>query len=223
MTVGDLEEAIGILKVLLTALLGTLSGEVGRQGAELRYAVGDLGANAASLLQAGTIFTPLWTCFENAFAAGATVPAFEVVRSIMLAQAPVSLTATEVVNRAIQMALAEEVKILAGTTFSSSQDVFAALAALNSAFDQAEEFAADNRDPSTYQALIAAHATATADLTTRAAYLPALVTYSYSRVLTSHALANSLYGEASRCDEIRAENKIIHPAFCPPSGTALSQ
>ena len=86
--------------------------------------------------------------------------------------------------------------------------------------DQAEEFAADNRDPSTFQALIAAHAAATADLTTRAAYLPAMVTYSVQRVLTSHALANRLYGDASRCDELRAENKIIHPAFFPLTGTA---
>ena len=79
MTIGDLEEAIGVLKTLLTALLGTLSGQVGRRGADLRYAVGDLGASASTLLQAGTIGAPLWACFEDAFAAGATVTGFEMV------------------------------------------------------------------------------------------------------------------------------------------------
>jgi prophage DNA circulation protein len=36
-------------------------------------------------------------------------------------------------------------------------------------------------------------------------------------------LAYRLYADASRADEIRAENKVVHPAFCPPTGIALSR
>jgi prophage DNA circulation protein len=35
-------------------------------------------------------------------------------------------------------------------------------------------------------------------------------------------MAYKLYDDASRCDELRQENKVVHPAFCPPTGRALS-
>ena len=147
----------------------------------------------------------------------------ERVRLAMLALTPRSIAAIAVATAGVRFALGREARILAATTFTSSQDVFAAVAQINGAFEAAEEFAADNRDPAAYQALIALHAAVVRDLTTRGASLPALVTYRVARVLTSHALANRLYGDASRCDELRAENKIIHPAFMPPTGTALSE
>ena len=223
MTIGDLDDAVGILDRLLDALLATLSGQAGRQGAALRYAIGDLRADAAAAVQGAALGTPLSACFADARAAGATVVGFEAVRLAMIAEAPLGLAGTIVANAGIRMALAEEASVLAATSFASSQDVFAAVAAINAGFEQAEEFAADNRDPAAYQALVAAHAAAVRDLTTRAASLPALVTYRVARSLTSHALANRLYGTVSRCDELRAENQIANPAFMPPVGTALSE
>lgn len=223
MTLGDLDEATAILATLLSALLGTLTGQLGRQGAELRYAVGDLQASAAASLQAGTLGAALLECFALATSAGATVVGMEAVRAAMQAETPSGLPGIAVANAGIRFALAQEARILAATTFASSQDVFAAIVQQNAGFEAAEEFAADNRDPATYQALIAVHAAVTRDLTTRAVSLPALVSYAVPRVLSTHALANRLYGDASRCDELRAENKIINPAFCPLSGTALSE
>jgi len=35
-------------------------------------------------------------------------------------------------------------------------------------------------------------------------------------------IAYKLYSDASRADEVRAENKIVHPAFCPLVGYGLS-
>ena len=223
MTLGDLDEALGVLGTMLTELLGTQSGQTGRQGAELRYAVGDLRAGAPTLLRSGTLALPLLNCFQLAFYAGATLAGMDAVRAVMQTQAPSGLPGIAVANAGIRFALGREARILAATTFTSSQDVFAALARMNAAFESAEEFAADNRDPATYQALIAMHAAVTRDLTTRAIALPSLVGYAVPRILTSHALANRLYGDASRCDELRLENKIIHPAFMPTTGTALSE
>ena len=223
MTIGDLDEALGILDAMLTLLLGTLSGQVGRQGAALRYAIGDLQTAAPSLLQAGTLGLPLLNCFQLATYAGATLAGMERVRVAMAAATPTGLAGIAVANAGIRFALGREARILAATTFTSSQDVFAAIVATNAAFEAAEDFAADNRDPASYQALIAMHAAVTRDLTTRAISLPNLVTYTMARILTSHALANRLYGDASRCDELRAENKVIHPAFMPLRGTALSE
>ena len=223
MTLGDLNEALGVVDTMLTTLLGTLSGNVGREGAALRYAIGDLQAEAPALVSTGTIGLPLLGCFMAAFYAGAGYAAFDKVRLAMQAEAPIGLPGAIIANLGIRFTLGRQARVLAAITFTSSQDVFAAIAAVNGAFEAAEEYAADNRDPASYQALLALHAAVTQDLTTRAMSLPSLVTFTMPRILTSHALANRLYGDASRCDEIRAENKIIHPAFCPPSGTALSE
>jgi prophage DNA circulation protein len=35
-------------------------------------------------------------------------------------------------------------------------------------------------------------------------------------------MAYRLYADASRGDELRAENKVVHPAFSPAAGLALS-
>jgi prophage DNA circulation protein len=40
--------------------------------------------------------------------------------------------------------------------------------------------------------------------------------------MPSVALAHRLYADASRADELRNENKIVHPAFCLRDGRALS-
>lgn len=223
MTIGDLDEAIGVLNRLLARLLGTLSGDVGRQGAALRYAIGDLRASGAALLQAGTLGLPLLNVFQLAYYAGSSLADMEVVRLAMAAESPIGIPGSAVANAGIRFALGREARILASTTFTSSQDVFAALAQINASFDAATEHAADTRDPAAYQALITLHAAVVRDLTTRGASLPALVTYRVGRVMTSHTLANRLYGDASRCDELRAEGKILHPAFVPPVGTALSE
>jgi prophage DNA circulation protein len=40
--------------------------------------------------------------------------------------------------------------------------------------------------------------------------------------LPTLSIAYKLYSDASRADEIRSENKVVHPAFCPMSGHGLS-
>jgi hypothetical protein len=223
MTLAELNEAVADLGVMLKALAGVLVGAEGTDAANLYFAIGDLSANADSYLRTASLGAPLLNVFDLAFAAGATIGTLETVRTELTALTPTGLPAIAVVNAGIRMALAEEVKVLAATEFTSSQDVQAALAQINDGFDSAIEYAADNRDPTCYQALIAAHAAAVRDLTTRALSLPSIITYAFGRVMTSHALANRLYGDASRCDELRLENKIIDPHFMGITGTALSE
>ena len=218
----DLEEAEGILAEMMTALQATVPTIEGLSGALFRYAVGDLQAQAAVLLKTSVLGAPLLNCFTLAFEAGAILIDMDNVRSTMEAETPTGVPGALVANAGVRFALIVEAQILGQTTFTSSQDALAALDTISAAFDSAQIYAADNHDPANYQALIALQAKVVKDLTTRAAQLPRLVTYTQARILTSHALANRLYGDASRCDELRVENKIIHPAFCPLSGTALS-
>jgi hypothetical protein len=222
MTLGEKDEAVQVLKTMLGALLGTLSGQTGRPGALMRHAVGDLQASAADQISAGTLGLPLLNCFMLAYYAGATLAGMDGVRAAMVATTPVGLPAAAVANAGIRFALGREARILANTVFVSRDDATAAIMMMNSAFEPAEEFAADHSDPSNYQALIALHAAVTRDLSTRARPLPKLVTYSFPRSFPSLKLANRLYADASRADELRMENKAIHPAFMPRAGSALS-
>ena len=121
------------------------------------------------------------------------------------------------------MALGSEAKILAGATFTSSGDALGAMAVFQTAMEAAQDWAADNHLPALYQALLSLGAAVARDLTTRAAPLPKLTTYSFARGTSSLALAYRIYGDANRADELRAENKINHPAFMPAAGTALSE
>ena len=223
MTVDQLNEALAVLDTMLSGLLTAAPGGSGYPNADLFWAVGTLQAGAPAALQAGQLSAPLSNCFNLAITSGATLAGMQAIEAAMQAETPVGIPAQAVANAGVRYALIAESQILSNTTFTSSQDVFAALAAINCSFDAAQEYAADNQDPANYQALIALQSSVVQDLTTRAIYLPALVTYSFARTFTSHALSNRLYGTADRCDELRMENKIIHPAFMHPSGICLSE
>ena len=62
----------------------------------------------------------------------------------------------------------------------------------------------------------------TRDLKDRARYMPRIIAYDVRTSMPSLALANRLYGDGSRADELRAENDVPHPLFMPPGGRALS-
>lgn len=222
MTLDDLNEALGILDDMITVLQGSVPTAVGRPGAAFRYACGDLLASASAYLQTASLGTPLLGCFTQAIAAGASMIGMDTVRTTMSSESPTGQPGILVATAGIRFALIAEAQILAATTFTSSNDGLAALALITAAFEDAEAYAADNHDPATYQSLIALGATVARDLTTRAAPLPRLTTFSFPRPTTSHVLAYRLYGDANRCDELRGENTVIHPAFMPASGTALS-
>ena len=222
MTLDELAETDAILATMMTALSGTLAAATGTAAAELLYAIGDLRANGGTYLRAGAIGATVLNCFELSFAAGATIANMELVRLAMVAETPQSVSAVAVTNLCVQLSLAEEVKILAATTFVSRQDIDAALTNLIASFEDAVEYAADSGDSATFQALIGAQAAAVNDLNNRAQALPSIVSYAFGRPMTSYALSQRLYGDGSRADELRALNAVIDPHFMPAAGIALS-
>lgn len=222
MRIEDAQEAFDILDAMLTALLGSLVGGGGIAGAAFRYAVSDLRVTGLAQIQAGTLGLPLLEAFMLALPAGATYASLDRVRLALQAETPVSDAAAAVATAGLRFTLGRQARILAATTFPSSDAVMAALSRATDGFEAAEEYAADNRDPAAYQALIGLHAAVVHDLTTRACVLPKIVTYALPSGMTAHALANRLYGDAGRADELRAENGVAHPAFMPPTGTCLS-
>jgi prophage DNA circulation protein len=147
----------------------------------------------------------------------------ETVRIALDVEAPVSLGATMIRDRSINLALAQEGKIILAMEFVSRQDVEAIIYAIMAPFDKAEEVAADTMDPMDFRAIVELRAAIVNHLVTTARPLPTMLTYWFATPLPSLIISQRLYGDASRYDQIRNENKVVHPAFCPPEGQALSQ
>ena len=107
-------------------------------------------------------------------------------------------------------------------TFVSRGDVDTVIQSLIQPFEDAEEIAADSMDPATFQALVALHGAITNHLVKTALPLPRMLMFQFFDTLPSLVLAHRLYADAGRADELVAENKIVHPLFCPTVGRALS-
>lgn len=221
-TVANIAEGVGILTAMLTALNGVVSGQLGIPGSALFLAIGDLLAAGEADLRVSALGTPLLAVFERATAAGATLAGMNIVLAAMTAQAPAGALGVAVANAGINLALVEQARILSATTFSSSNDVTAAITSSNASFAAAEETVADSGDVGTYQALIALHGAVTRDLVKRSLQLPSLIAYSFPRSIPSLTMAWRLYADSTRADQLVAENKVIHPAFMPAHGVALS-
>lgn len=223
MTKNDLAAATALATRCLALVAAAKAGQAaGQSGAQLAYLTGLLTANAASELAAGTFWADFAKCFEAARAAGATIVQMETIRVAMAAAQPTTPVAVAVQNFAIRLALVEEAQILAATVFVSRADADAALAAISPAFDAAIETAANNFDQVAYQALVALEGAVATDLSTRAFALPTIVNYGFARNLPALWIAQSLYQDASRADELVAENDVVHPLFMPRQIEALS-
>jgi prophage DNA circulation protein len=217
----DATEAAPIVDRMLANLAGTVPPQ-GRPGSDARTAIGDTRANAFALCIEDGLGPPLTQCFTLAQQAGATMQQIDWVRQLLEQETTQTLGGQLVQNAGIRLCLATEANIVAAMTFVSRQDVEAIKLQLQQPFSDAEETAADDMDQATFQALITLHGAVTNHLVMTALPLPRMVNFQFFAPLPSLVMAYKLYDDASRCDELVAENKVVHPAFCPPTGQALS-
>lgn len=223
MTFAQRRVAVAALRAVLDALLASGVDAASQDGATLRQLCGALSADAVDQVQAGTFGTPLGACFAAATAAGATFPGMDRVRQQAQSVTAADLPIQRVAQTAARYALIEIANILRVTTFTSRQDVDAALARVNAAFVPAEDYAAGQFNSRPWRTFIALHAAVVRDLNTRARPLPRIVSYSFGTRMPLLTLANRLFGDASRADELLAENPdTVHPLFMPDMGRALS-
>jgi hypothetical protein len=218
----DVPEATAILLRMVKKLL-EVSPEKGRDGSALRTACGDLMMRGPKLLREDTIGPPLSACFELARKAGLTLKRAAYIRSTVESETPVALGAVMLKGAGIGFCLATEGRILADTAFVSRQDADDQKDRMNIAFSAAEEIAADDMDQETFAALTRLHAACSFFLIDTGRPLPRLLKYRFSLPLPSLIMAYKLYDNAGRADELRMENKVVHPAFMPKSGRALSK
>jgi prophage DNA circulation protein len=194
----------------------------GRPGSDLRTAVNSFIANAQALLQNDEAGPPLNAIFVLARQTGIGYPGLDLVRAAAVAEAPTTIGAFIVKNVLIELALVTECEVVAVMAFTSRDDVDAVRDQMSAAFIPMEEVAADEMAQATYQALIRLHAALVFYLTETARPLPMMLQYRFFDTLPSVVMAHKLYADASRADELRAENKIVHPGFMTRTGRALS-
>jgi prophage DNA circulation protein len=217
----EADEAAPIVDRMLLNLLGTVPPK-GRAGSDARTAIGDTRANAHKLCITDAVGPPLDECFDLAQQAGSTAEQINYVRVLIEQETPVTLGGRLIRDAGIRLCLATQSRIIASMTFVSRQDVTAIKQQLYQPFRDAEEIAADSMDQMTFQALVALHGAVTNHLVATARPLPRMVNFRFFEPLPSLVMAYKLYDDASRCDELRQENKVVHPAFCPMTGLALS-
>jgi prophage DNA circulation protein len=188
----------------------------------LRRAVGDFIVHSERLIQLDQAGPPLADCYEKARLVGVTQKQLAGARAIINKEETVLLGATLIKQACINFCLITEAIIIADMTFVCRQDVEALKLQMNAAFAASEEVAADDMDQMTYRALVQLHAAVTFHLIETARPLPRLIPFEFSWPMPTLQMAHRLYDNAARCDELRAENRVVHPAFAPRMGLALS-
>lgn len=222
MYIGDVKEAVPLCDRVLSYML-EITATRGRVGSDMRTAIGDFIANAETLLRNDIAGLPLADIFDKARLTSITLKQLSSVRARVAAEAPKTIGALLVKNSIINFSLATEGRILAETKFVSHDDAETMKLQMNDAFAPMEEIAADDMVQMTYRTLVGLHAAITFYLIETARPLPRMLNFGfYSPSLPTLIVAYRLYADAGRADEIRAENKCVHPAFCRPSGKALS-
>jgi prophage DNA circulation protein len=224
----EAEEATPIMRRALNTLLGALppppasDPDLSITRANFRNACGSLIANAQRLIQNDEAGPPLDNCFDLAVQSRIQLTGLRSVRDQVYSEIAVSIGARLIKNSLIEMTLAHAARVLVDMTFTSRDQVDYIKKLVQAAFAPAEETAADEMDQMTYRALIELHAAVIFFLTETARPLPRMLAWQFSLVMPTLMLAQRLYYDAGRADELREENRVVHPAFSPRIGRALS-
>jgi prophage DNA circulation protein len=215
-------EAADIIRVATGLLLATSNNQIGRAGSDLRRACGDMAANAEKYITYNQLAPKLAYCFDQARVTGATMDEFNRIREAVVAESAVSLIAVLIKQSCVSFCQQQMSNVLAVTTFVSREDVDFVQGEMNDAFDDAEEIAADAMALVTYRSLISLHAAVAFHLYQTARPLPQMLDFQFAAIRPTLIQSYRLYADASRADELREENKVVHPAFAPRIGRALS-
>jgi hypothetical protein len=220
----QLDEAGLILSRALDSLLASVPGRsVGRPAWDFRRAVGIVRTGGEAMIADGTLGTYAALAWELARTAGAGFESLDVVRTEIVAETPFSVPGQAVAHLLTQLTLQQMALLASLTTFESRDDAAKALARITAAFEPAESDAADEADAMAYRSLVAMRAAIVRDLAERGRQLPRLIRYSFNTATPALWLANRLYADGARSDQLRAENKWVHPLFARTEGVYLSR
>lgn len=218
----EIAEAAAVLTAVLQRLLATPAAGQGEAGAALRLLCGALIAGAETRLRAAVIGVELAACFDQGYAAGASLTDAGLVLAVAKAQQPASVVGKATQGACIRLALVLFARVVADTEIGSRQQADALLQRANDEFEAAIDYAADAMETDAYRALVHLHAAVARDLAMRSLPLPQIISFDFAARRPALWLANRLYGDGARVGEVIAQNRVVHPLFMPATGVALS-
>jgi prophage DNA circulation protein len=193
--------------------LKSFTGPKGREGAELRYLIGDLNANLAFYIRDESFADRLLACFKQATSAGITMTWLDLVLQGLVDEKPTTLEGVIVVENCVVMTIAQMARVLAKTEFVSRDDCEAMLKHMRHWFDVTSDLAADTMANPNWLALIELAGSITRYLADNARPLPRMITFTLNATLPSLTIAQLIYADGSRYEELAQENKTVHPLF----------
>ena len=217
------QEAANVLDTLLNYILMSLPPGQTPQRDYCRRLVTTLRSDPGEAIRGNTLGTDLQNIYAAADAAGATYGGIEAARQYLMTQTgSTSAWVIAVLNSALVMTLAEESQIITRMTFASQADVQGMIGHISDAFSQATALGIDDLDVTVYQTLVAMGGAIINYLAQVQLQLPRYMAYRAAAPWPSLYLAQRIYADPTRADEIEAENGVIHPAFCPVDLRILS-
>lgn len=218
----DRDEVSAIIQRIGPAVLSTAIAMGSAEGSELRRLVGMLMSSESAITDSASFAAQMIGCLNQARAAGATWQTMARVREQALSENPQSLSATILVQMIVRLSLAQEARLVTLVEFQSREDVESLARIMGSAFTDAAEVASDDLQADAYMAIISLQATVTKFLTDVGRQLPRIVQYHFAQTLPALTISQRVYSDGSRSDELRNENKVVHPAFMPREGRMLA-
>lgn len=218
----EIVEINGIVNRLLDNLSLTITSQTGSQGIELRHQIGNIRSNYNSMISGGTFPTELQSCFKEALTANVTLASLFRVHLGLFQELPIGAISSAIVQMGILFCLSAESRMITSIEFNSRDDVELMMNKMRDTFDVARLLAADAPDTTSYQKLTILAGNLISHLSDVARPLARMVTFIMSASFPSLTLSQRIYYSADRAEEIVAENKIIHPAFCTREIRGLS-
>lgn len=135
------------------------------------------------------------------------------------AMASIQTATGDLCRRAAVVAVAQAATTYQPSSYDDAADLRTAVCDL---LDNEITIAGDEGQDSSYNALRTLRVAVVQDLTARGANLARIVTFTFPSVQPSLTLANRIYRDASREDQLITQVDPIHPAFMPNSFQALA-
>jgi len=217
------EDAANMLEGLMNYIIKSVPPGISDATNTLRRLASTLRDHAEEAVRGDTLGTDLAQIYLAADVAGATYAGIEATRQYLMSQIANKSVLTQAIFRsALIMTLALQSKIVGRIAFQTQTQVQNMLIHMRDAFDAAKAIGIDEIDVLVYQAITAMGGAVMNHLATTELQLPRLMAYRTPMPMPSLYLANRIYADASRSDEIEAENGVVNPAFCPMNLRVLS-
>lgn len=220
----QIEDAAAMLQRMLDILLsGIPSQPITDERNTVRRLISTLRGNAEEAIRGDELGTQLEQIFLAADAARANYIGVENVRLFLMTQVASKSFYTQFFFRsALIMTLALQSKIVSRIQFKTQAQIRNMILHMRDAFDEARAIGIDEVDVLVYQAINTMSGALINHLALTELQLPRFLTYETAFPMPSLYLANRIYQDTTRADEIEKENGVVHPAFMPRRLRVLS-